>query len=226
MTPVAPTFFFYLLSAVAVFSAILVITRKNPVHSAMSLIFTLLSLAGLYLMLYAPFVAGVQIILYAGGIMVLFLFVIMLVNIERAQREMQFSQQWPVGILASLVLGILFGIGMVALAFQARASWESHRDWVVPVTVPLLVVAGLGLGFLAARLRWIELALPVGLLVLALVLTILNILRGIATDGEDGLRDAMTIITAVLLGFSVASLIAALAWVEFRNPIRPPAPEM
>jgi NADH-quinone oxidoreductase subunit J len=108
MTPVAPTFFFYLLSAVAVISAILVITRTNPVHSAISLIFTLLSLAGLYLMLYAPFVAGVQIILYAGGIMVLFLFVIMLVNIERSQREVQFNQQWHVGILASLVLGILF----------------------------------------------------------------------------------------------------------------------
>ncbi len=108
MTPVAPTFFFYLLSGVAVISAVLVITRRNPVHSAISLIFTLLSLAGLYLMLYAPFVAGVQIILYAGGIMVLFLFVIMLVNIERSQREAQFNQQWPVGILAALVLGILF----------------------------------------------------------------------------------------------------------------------
>ena len=108
MTPVAPTFFFYLLSGVAVFSAILVITRKNPVHSAISLIFTLLALARLYLMLYAPFVAGVQIILYAGGIMVLFLFVIMLVNIERSQREVQFNQQWHVGIVASLALGFLF----------------------------------------------------------------------------------------------------------------------
>ena len=108
MTPVATTFFFYLLSGVAILSAILVITRRNPVHSAMALIFTLLALAGLYLMLYAPFVAGVQIILYAGGIMVLFLFVIMLVNIERAQREVRFNQQWHIGILASLVLGILF----------------------------------------------------------------------------------------------------------------------
>ena len=108
MTPVAPTFFFYLLATLAVVSAILVITRKNPVHSAISLIFTLLSLAGLYLMLYAPFVAGVQIILYAGGIMVLFLFVIMLVNIERAQQEEQFNHQWHIGILASLVLGGLF----------------------------------------------------------------------------------------------------------------------
>ena len=82
----------------AIVSAILVITRRNPVHSALSLIVTLLALAGLYLMLYAPFVAGVQIMLYAGGIMVLFLFVIMLVNIERAQREEQFNKQWLVGI--------------------------------------------------------------------------------------------------------------------------------
>ena len=108
MTPVAPTFFFYFLSAIAILSAILVITRKNPVHSALALIVTLLSLAGLYLMLYAPFVAGVQIILYAGGIMVLFLFVIMLVNLERNQREEQFNKQWFVGILASLALGVLF----------------------------------------------------------------------------------------------------------------------
>ena len=108
MTPVAPTFFFYFLSALAILSAILVITRKNPVHSALSLIVTLLSLAGLYLMLYAPFVAGVQIILYAGGIMVLFLFVIMLVSIEKAQREDQFNKQWHVGLLACAALGALF----------------------------------------------------------------------------------------------------------------------
>ncbi len=86
----------------------LVITRKNPVHSALALILTLLCVAGLYLMLYAPFVAGVQIILYVGGIMVLFLFVIMLVNLERSEKEKQFNQQWLPGILAALGLGTLF----------------------------------------------------------------------------------------------------------------------
>ena len=91
----------------AVLSALAVITRRNAVHSAIALIVTLLSLAGLYLMLYAPFVAGVQIILYVGGIMVLFLFVIMLVNIDRAMMEEQFNKQWPIGILASLALGAL-----------------------------------------------------------------------------------------------------------------------
>jgi NADH-quinone oxidoreductase subunit J len=105
MEPVATTFFFYLLSGLAILSGVLVITRKNPVHSALALILTLLCLAGLYLMLYAPFVAGVQIILYVGGIMVLFLFVIMLVNLERSQKEKQFNRQWVAGILAAVALG-------------------------------------------------------------------------------------------------------------------------
>ena len=108
MTPIATPFFFYLLSGLALLGGILVITRKNAVHSALALILTLLALAGLYLMLYAPFVAGVQIILYAGGIMVLFLFVIMLVSIERSQREEQFNKQWIVGFIAAVVLGVLF----------------------------------------------------------------------------------------------------------------------
>ena len=84
---------------------ILVITRRNAVHSALALIAALLAQSGLYLMLYAPFVAGVQIILYAGGIMVLFLFVIMLVNIERTQKERQFNRQWLVGIVAARMCG-------------------------------------------------------------------------------------------------------------------------
>src|ERR1041385_2717145 len=108
VTIVAPTFFFYMLSGLAVLGGILVITRRNAVHSALALILTLLAVAGLYLMLYAPFVAGVQIILYAGGIMVLFLFVIMLVNLEKSQKEEQFNKIWLLGLLGSLGLGALF----------------------------------------------------------------------------------------------------------------------
>jgi NADH-quinone oxidoreductase subunit J len=108
MQPVATTFFFYFLAGLTLVSGVLVITRKNAVHSALALILGLLSQAGLYLMLYAPFVAGVQIILYAGGIMVLFLFVIMLVNLERSQKEEQFNKLRLVGLLAASVLGALF----------------------------------------------------------------------------------------------------------------------
>jgi len=100
MTPVATPFFFYLLSGLAVLGGVLVITRRNAVHSALALILTLLAVAGLYLMLYAPFVAGVQIIVYAGGIMV--------VNIERTVKERQFNRIWPVGLAASGALLVLF----------------------------------------------------------------------------------------------------------------------
>ena len=122
MQPVATTFFFYFLSGITLLSGIVVITRKNAVHSALALILGLLTQAGLYLMLYAPFVAGVQIILYAGGIMVLFLFVIMLVNLERAQKEEQFNKQWLVGLLAAIALGGL----LVAVYVKGSTLFTEH----------------------------------------------------------------------------------------------------
>jgi len=117
MTPVATTFFFYFLSAIAVVSALLVITRRNPIHSALALIFTLLSVGGLYLMLYAPFVFGVQIILYAGGIVVLFLFVIMLINLEVVQKEEQLNRMWVPGVAAAAGL---FGL-LIFVFVRGRA---------------------------------------------------------------------------------------------------------
>ena len=117
MTPVATPFFFYFLAALSVGSALGVILRRNAVHSAIFLIFTLLAQAGLYLMLYAPFVAGVQVILYAGGIMVLFLFVIMLVNLERSLKEEQFNKQWLVGTLVAVFFG-----AMLMLVYRNGAS--------------------------------------------------------------------------------------------------------
>jgi NADH-quinone oxidoreductase subunit J len=126
MTPVATPFFFYLLATVMVIGGVLVITRKNAVHSALALITTLLAQAAIYLMLYAPFVAGVQIILYAGGIMVLFLFVIMLISIERTQKERQFNKQWIVGVVAAAALGGLF-ITVYTTTTQGRVLFPDAR---------------------------------------------------------------------------------------------------
>lgn len=108
MTPVATPFFFYLLSGLALLGGLAVITRRNAVHSALALIVTLLAIANLYLMLYAPFVAGVQIVVYAGGIMVLFLFVIMLVNLERTVKDRRYNRIWPIGLAAAIALLVLF----------------------------------------------------------------------------------------------------------------------
>jgi len=108
MTVVATPFFFYTLAALAIGGGVLVITRRNAVHSALALIVTLLAVAGLYLMLFAPFVAAVQIIVYSGGIMLLFLFVITQVRAERASRDRRFNRMWPLGLAASCGLLALF----------------------------------------------------------------------------------------------------------------------
>jgi len=95
---------FYIFAAIAVISALLVITRKNVVHSAVCLAATLLSVAGIFLTLHAEFLAGVQVIVYVGGILVLFVFVIMLISVEKAIHEKQFSRQWLLGLAVSLLL--------------------------------------------------------------------------------------------------------------------------
>lgn len=95
---------FYFFAVVAVVSAILVITRRNAVHSAMFLAATLLSVAGIFLSLRAEFLAGVQVIVYVGGVLVLFVFVIMLVPTDRVLIERQYHRQTR---LALLVAGIL-----------------------------------------------------------------------------------------------------------------------
>jgi NADH-quinone oxidoreductase subunit J len=73
---------FYVLAAIAVLAAVMVIASRNPIHSAIYLVLTFLCVAAVYLLLEAEFVAMVQVLVYAGGIMVLFLFVIMLVNLR------------------------------------------------------------------------------------------------------------------------------------------------
>ncbi len=94
------TVFFYIFAAMTLGGGIFTITRRNPVHSAISLIVSLLGVAGLYLLQNAEFLFAVQIVLYVGGIMVLFLFVIMLVNLDKAATEKEFSGQWPVALVA------------------------------------------------------------------------------------------------------------------------------
>ena len=100
---------FYFFGGLAVVSAVLVVTRRNTVHSAIFLITALLATAGIYLQLRAEFLFAVQIILYVGGIMVLFIFVIMLVNLDVALHQVQFTRQkWVAGLLALALAAQLF----------------------------------------------------------------------------------------------------------------------
>ena len=94
------TVLFYVFALLTLGGAVLTITRRNAVHSAISLIVSLLGVAGLYLLQKAEFLFAVQIVLYVGGIMVLFLFVIMLVNLDEAAKERQFNRQWLIALAA------------------------------------------------------------------------------------------------------------------------------
>lgn len=110
--------FFAIVTIVAIVSALLVVTCKNPINSALSLVLTFFCLATYYAMLDAPFMAAVQIIVYAGAIMVLIVFTIMLLNIRVDANKRQFHKVIlgsAVGV-ATLVLATLFLVSSKAAA--------------------------------------------------------------------------------------------------------------
>lgn len=97
--------FFYLFAGIATLSALMVITRKNVVHCALFLVLTFVCVAAIYVLLKAELLAAIQVLIYAGAIMVLFLFAILLINIDKT-KEIRFSQrQSP---LALVLAGMLF----------------------------------------------------------------------------------------------------------------------
>jgi NADH-quinone oxidoreductase subunit J len=115
---------FGIMSLVAVISGIGVITLRQPVHCALSFLLTLASLAGLYLLLTAPFVAIIQIIVYAGAIMVLFVFVMMLLHAQRGEGPTQYLpwQGYVGGALALLFLGLVSYFTVLANASKSTAG--------------------------------------------------------------------------------------------------------
>lgn len=125
---------FYFFAALAVVGAILTVTRKNAIHSAIFLITSLLATAGLYLQLRAEFLFVVQIILYVGGIMVLFVFVIMLVNLDVALHQLQFNRQRWVALLVVLIVGAQLGYAVYTggkvfdLPNPAAAQFEPNTE--------------------------------------------------------------------------------------------------
>ena len=90
-------FFFYFALIIAA-SSVLVVVLRNPIYSALSLLIMFFHVAGLYVTLHAEFLAAVQIIVYAGAILVLYLFVVMLLNLKHDER---FHRQWPIAAFVS-----------------------------------------------------------------------------------------------------------------------------
>jgi NADH-quinone oxidoreductase subunit J len=96
--------FFYLFSAGIIGASILMVTRSNVIHAALSLVLTFFFLAGVFVLAGAEFLAVVQILLYAGGIMVLYLFSIMLMSVDVAVRLRQFHRQTVFALAAAVLL--------------------------------------------------------------------------------------------------------------------------
>jgi NADH-quinone oxidoreductase subunit J len=107
-----PKFFFGYFSVVMIVLSLLIITRRNPVHSVLWMLVLFFHIAGLYLFLNAEFLAAVQLILYAGAILVLFLFVIMMLNLKEEITAERFIDEWPIGVALgiSILMFIYFTI--------------------------------------------------------------------------------------------------------------------
>jgi NADH-quinone oxidoreductase subunit J len=103
-----PMLVFLVIGTIAVASSILVVAMRNPVHSALFLLVAFLCVAVLFVLKTAEFVAAVQVLVYAGGIMVLFLFVVMLINYRHLPEERVLSPVWLGGIGVGLAVFVLF----------------------------------------------------------------------------------------------------------------------
>jgi NADH-quinone oxidoreductase subunit J len=105
------TFFFYFFSAILIASAFMVIAARNPVHSVLFLILAFVNAAGLFLMLGAEFLAMILIVVYVGAVAVLFLFVIMMLDVDFTELKQGFLQYLPIGmVIGACVFLELFGV--------------------------------------------------------------------------------------------------------------------
>ena len=133
--------FFYLFSAIAVGSAFMVIASRNPVHSVLFLILAFVNAAGLFLLLGAEFLAMILIVVYVGAVAVLFLFVIMMLDVDFAELKQGFLQYLPIGALIG-------GVVLVELALVV-GSWtfapgEAARVTDAPVVAGVSNTVALG----------------------------------------------------------------------------------
>jgi NADH-quinone oxidoreductase subunit J len=159
---------FYVLASVAVLSALMVIWSRNVVHSAIYLVLAFLCVAGVYIVLQAEFVAVVQVFVYAGGIVVLFLFVIMLVNLRDAlgpRVRVHATVSALVGVAATVLLLYVAGTGGLKTTWSAgvnlsaqggnlqQIGWALYHDYLLPFEIAsiLLLVAMIGAIVLARQ---------------------------------------------------------------------------
>ncbi len=120
--------FFYLFSAGIIGASLLMVTRSNVIHAALLLVLTFFFLAGVYILAGAEFLAAVQVLLYAGGIMVLYLFSIMLMNVEVSVRLRQFHRQSFFALIAAVVLA-----AEIWMVLARGSAYPAYKGFAWPV---------------------------------------------------------------------------------------------
>lgn len=126
--------FFYLFAFVMVASAVMVISARNPVHSVLFLILAFFNSAGLFILLGAEFIAMILVIVYVGAVAVLFLFVVMMLDVDFAELRAGFAKYLPVG-------GLIGGI-LLAQLLLVMSAWTFAPEGVLQLTEPMPVAAG------------------------------------------------------------------------------------
>jgi NADH-quinone oxidoreductase subunit J len=126
--------FFWVFAVAALVAGLLTVLARNAVHSALFLISSLVSIAALFVLLGAEFIAGVQVLVYVGGVMVLFLFVIMLVNVGAEERGREEIFNRTPQVVASIVFSLLLAIGLV-FAINKGLTGLRARDKTTLVTI-------------------------------------------------------------------------------------------
>lgn len=136
--------FFYLFAAVTVASAFMVISSRNPVHSVLFLILAFFNSAALFLMLGAEFLAMILIVVYVGAVAVLFLFVVMMLDVDFAELRQGFLQYLPIGA----IIGVILLIELVMVVGTYIIAPEMTANPVVPIPDPQAVSNTEALGLL------------------------------------------------------------------------------
>jgi NADH-quinone oxidoreductase subunit J len=115
-------FIFLYFAAVIIISAVLMITRRNPVHSVLFMLLLFFHIAGVFVLLNAEFLAAVQLIVYAGAILILYLFVVMLLSVDRETQRSRANRYWPWITVFGLIILAEISLLVVRGSFPAAAG--------------------------------------------------------------------------------------------------------
>lgn len=118
-----PQLFFGYYAVVIVFLSMLVVSGKNPVHSVMWMLLLFFHIAGLYLFLNAEFIAAIQVIVYAGAILVLFLFVVLLLNLKEELKIDRFIGSWPAALFVTSAFFVLVSIALKSMVLGPSGKY-------------------------------------------------------------------------------------------------------